>query len=200
MIRRTQSRSRRNLLSTFSCSPALARYAGLAPLMSPSTNRLRSTPFEVVFRIFQRVFESGSTTTASCEQTIEVALGPSGASANGNIGILKRRVPASQVVHAMLPPRGKPKPPKKPHRPKVQELLLKAIEWKRQLDAGEVVDQAGIARREELTRARVTQILNLLKLPSAKQERILNLPKTTRQRRLPITERGLRSAPQKVAK
>lgn len=40
---------------------------------------------------------------------------------------------------------------------------LRAIEWQRQLDSGEVRSRADIARREGLTRARVTQIMNLLR-------------------------------------
>ena len=41
--------------------------------------------------------------------------------------------------------------------------LKRAIEWQRQLDAGQVRSRAAIARREGLTRARVTQIMNLLR-------------------------------------
>ena len=40
---------------------------------------------------------------------------------------------------------------------------LRAIEWQRQLDTGQVRSRADIARREGLTRARVTQIMNLLR-------------------------------------
>lgn len=41
--------------------------------------------------------------------------------------------------------------------------LKRAIEWQRQLDSGQVRSRAAIARREGLTRARVTQIMNLLR-------------------------------------
>src|SRR4051812_43386450 len=40
--------------------------------------------------------------------------------------------------------------------------LKRAVEWQRQLDTGQVRSRAAIARREGLTRARVTQIMNLL--------------------------------------
>jgi hypothetical protein len=40
--------------------------------------------------------------------------------------------------------------------------LKRAVEWQRQLDSGQVRSRAEIARREGLTRARVTQIMNLL--------------------------------------
>jgi hypothetical protein len=41
--------------------------------------------------------------------------------------------------------------------------LKRAVEWQRQLDAGQIRSRAAIARREGLTRARVTQIMNLLR-------------------------------------
>jgi biotin operon repressor len=41
--------------------------------------------------------------------------------------------------------------------------LARALEWQRQLEAGEAESQAAIARREGLTRARVTQIMNRLR-------------------------------------
>jgi hypothetical protein len=75
----------------------------------------------------------------------------------------------------------------------VVETLRKALEWRRQLDAGEVANQATIARREGITRARVTQVLMLLHLAPAIQEYVLNLPKSisprciSEQRLRPIT-------------
>lgn len=70
------------------------------------------------------------------------------------------------------------------------ELLRTAQEWRRQLDTGDVTNQAEIARREGITRARVTQILGLLRLAPAIQEHVLSLPDMAN---LPtITERSLR--------
>jgi ParB-like chromosome segregation protein Spo0J len=45
--------------------------------------------------------------------------------------------------------------------------LARALEWQRQLDAGEVASRADIARREGLSRARVTQIMRALALTTA---------------------------------
>ena len=87
-----------------------------------------------------------------------------------------------------------PKPPKKPTTPRVVELLRKAIEWKRQLDAGEVCNQADIARRESVTRARVTQVMSMLRLAPEIQEHILAMPDTVR--RPALTERAIRSIAQ----
>lgn len=56
--------------------------------------------------------------------------------------------------------------------PRIVETLRKAIEWRRQLDAGEVPNQPAIARRDRITRARVTQIMDLFRLVPAKQERL----------------------------
>jgi hypothetical protein len=134
--------------------------------------------------------QNGAPVAAYREQTVEIALGPKGAFENGNVGTLTRRVRADRVVSAVPPRRGKPKPPRKPRPPRVAELLRKAIEWRRQLDAGEVRNQAEIARREGLTRARVTQVLGLLRLAPEIQEHILALPETVG--RPAISERALR--------
>lgn len=84
------------------------------------------------------------------------------------MGLLTRRVPPAQVVGAVPPSRRKARPPQSPKPvgpPRIVETLRKAIEWRRQLDASEVPNQAAIARREGITRARVTQVLGLLRLP-----------------------------------
>jgi hypothetical protein len=107
---------------------------------------------------------------------VEVALGPKGAFENGNLGRLTRRVPASQVVSAVTERQRRarpPKPPREPRTPPVVETLRKALAWRQELDAGEVASQADIARREGLTRARVTQVLMLLRLAPDIQKAIL---------------------------
>jgi ParB-like chromosome segregation protein Spo0J len=72
----------------------------------------------------------------------------------------------------------------------VAQLLLKARKWQALLASGEVTSQAEIARREGLSRARVTQIMNLLRLAPEIQSHILQLPASIRR---PISERTLRS-------
>jgi len=88
------------------------------------------------------------------EQTVEIALGPKGAFENANIGTLMRRVAAERIVSAVPERTRRARPPKEPKTPRVVELLRKAIEWQRQLDAGEVASQADIARREARCRRR----------------------------------------------
>jgi hypothetical protein len=48
-----------------------------------------------------------------------------------------------------------------------KHIIHKAIEWKGMLDEGIVTSSNEMARRERLSRARVTQVMNLLKLPEA---------------------------------
>ncbi len=88
------------------------------------------------------------------------------------------------VVGKTLPP------PKAPRVPRVKELLLQAREWQKMLNSGEVRNQAEIAQREGITRARVTQIMHLLNLAPEIQDHILNMPKSSQ--RPPITDRALR--------
>jgi len=121
---------------------------------------------------------------------VEIALGPKGAFENGNIGILRRLAPPDQVLNAVPPGRGDPKPLREPKTPRVVELLRKAVEWKALLESGGMVSQAEIARREGITRARVTQVMGMLRLAPEIQEHIQSMPET--HRRPPVTERTLR--------
>jgi hypothetical protein len=148
---------------------------------------------EVWFRIVHMALHdrNGAPMAAYREQTVEIALGPKkGAFENGNSGALTRRLPTDSGVSAVPHPRGEPGSPKKPQTPRVVELLRKAIEWRRQLDAGEVQTQADIARQEGITRARVTQIMGMLRLAPEVQEKILSMPDMAH--RSPVTERMLR--------
>lgn len=70
------------------------------------------------------------------------------------------------------------------------KFLRKAIEWETLLDSGRIANQADIARREGITRGRVTQVIGMLRLAPEIQERILSLPDTLH--RPSVTERELR--------
>lgn len=74
--------------------------------------------------------------------------------------------------------------------PRVVALLRKAQEWRRQLDVGEVETQAEIARREGVTRARVTQVMGLLRLAPEIQQYVLSMMPSAH--RPALTERVLR--------
>ena len=63
--------------------------------------------------------------------------------------------------------------------PKLSRLMALAIKFQGMLERGEVKDQAELARVGHVTRARVTQIMNLLMLAPDIQEEILFLPLVT---------------------
>lgn len=146
---------------------------------------------EIWFRIVHVAVEGQHVAPVAAyrEQTVEIVLGPKGAFGEGNVGTLTRRVPTDQVVNALPPGARNRKPPKAPRTPRVVELLRKAIEWQALLESGRVRNQAEIARREGITRARVTQVMGLLRLAPEIQQYILSMPDAAR--RPAITERAL---------
>jgi hypothetical protein len=75
--------------------------------------------------------------------------------------------------------------------PRVSRLLALAIKFDRLIASGAITDQAELARIGHVTRARVTQIMNLLHLAPDIQETLLLLEPVT-QGRDPISERDMR--------
>ena len=75
--------------------------------------------------------------------------------------------------------------------PRVSRLMALAIRFDQLIRDGAVADQADLARLGHVTRARLTQIMNLLSLAPDIQEAILFLPASERGRES-ITERDLR--------
>lgn len=75
--------------------------------------------------------------------------------------------------------------------PRVSRLMALAIRLDGYLREGVAVDQADLARLGQVSRARVTQIMNLLHLAPDIQEAILFLPRVA-EGRDPISERDLR--------
>ncbi len=85
-----------------------------------------------------------------------------------------------------------PSPEPAPARvPRVARLMALAIRFEKLVRDGEVADYADLARLGYVTRARVTQIMNLLNLAPDLQEAILFLPPVA-DGRDPVTERHLR--------
>jgi len=62
--------------------------------------------------------------------------------------------------------------------PRISRLMALAVRVDRLIQEGHVADQAELARLGHVTRARVTQIMNLLNLAPDIQEDILFLPRT----------------------
>jgi hypothetical protein len=75
--------------------------------------------------------------------------------------------------------------------PRVSRLMALAIRFDQLIRDGVVSDQAELARLGHVTRARLTQVMNLLCLAPDIQEELLFLPQTTNGRD-PISERELR--------
>jgi hypothetical protein len=90
----------------------------------------------------------------------------------------RRRRPA----HAPEPERT---PPEAGRVPRLARLMALALRFEQLLRAGQVRDYAELARLGHVSRARITQIMNLLLLAPDIQEQILFLP-STRQGRDPI--------------
>jgi len=75
--------------------------------------------------------------------------------------------------------------------PRIAKLMALAIRCEELVRRGEVADYAELARLGHVTRARMTQIMNLLNLAPDIQEEVLFLPRTTKGRDT-IGERELR--------
>jgi len=65
------------------------------------------------------------------------------------------------------------KPDGAPRMPRVTRLMALAIKWQGMVDAGELRDYADIARLGYVSRARITQIMNLSNLAPEIQEHLL---------------------------
>ncbi|TWU04169.1 hypothetical protein CA54_60510 [Symmachiella macrocystis] len=85
----------------------------------------------------------------------------------------------------------KPAPPAK-RIPRIAKLMALAIRFDQLICDGVVTDQAELAWQGHVSRARVTQIMNLLNLATDIQEALLFLP-AVEQGRDAMTERELRA-------
>jgi hypothetical protein len=75
--------------------------------------------------------------------------------------------------------------------PRISRLLALAIRFDEMLRHGEVESYAELARIGQVSRARITQIMDLLNLAPGIQEALLNLPPTSGPE--PVTERETRA-------
>jgi hypothetical protein len=78
-----------------------------------------------------------------------------------------------------------------PRVPRIAKLMALAIRFEQMVRDGEVTDYADLARLGHVTRARMTQIMNLLNLAPDIQERLLFLPQVESGKDA-ITERQVR--------
>lgn len=84
-----------------------------------------------------------------------------------------------------------PPPMSDGHTPRISQLMALAIRFEQLIRDGVARDQADLARLALVSRARVTQIMDLLMLAPDIQEALLFLP-PVRKGRDPITERHVR--------
>ncbi len=107
--------------------------------------------------------------------------------------------PAAQVEITLagwsprVPEQTNPTPPTR--LPRITRLMALAIKFQDMVDRGEVRDYADLARLGFVTRARLTQIMNLLLLAPGIQEEILNRADAAAQP-LGLSERTIRSVAQ----
>jgi hypothetical protein len=94
-----------------------------------------------------------------------------------------------KVMQDSPPP--EPSPVPEGRIPRISRLMALAIRFNRLIKEGEITDQADLARLGNVSRARVTQIMNLLQLAPEMQEAILFLPRTAKGRD-PIREHHIR--------
>ena len=87
------------------------------------------------------------------------------------------------VTLAETPPPAKPEPVRRPA--KVAQQLALAHHLQAVIDRGAVADRAAVARKLGLTRARVTQLLDLLMLAPDLQDAVLALEPSTAPSRWP---------------
>ena len=66
--------------------------------------------------------------------------------------------------------------------PRVTRLMALALRFEQLIRDGEVTDYAELARLGHVTRARISQVMNLLQLAPVIQEQLLFLPKTEARR------------------
>ena len=103
-------------------------------------------------------------------------------------GTLFRRR-SSRVTLSETPPPAKPEPVRRPA--KVAQQLALAHHLQAAIDRGAIADRADVARKLGLTRARVTQLLDLLLLAPDLQAAILALEAVDGAE--PMAERALRA-------
>lgn len=103
----------------------------------------------------------------------------------------KFHIATGRTGHRVVRNTAPPAPPAASRIPRISRLMALAIRFEQLIRDGVVKDQADLARLAQITRARVTQIMDLLLLAPEIQEEILFLP-ASEWGREPITERDLR--------
>jgi hypothetical protein len=109
----------------------------------------------------------------------------------------KFHIASGRTGHRVVRDTAPPAPPPAGRIPRISRLMALAIRFEQLIRDGVVKDQADLARLAQITRARVTQIMDLLLLAPGIQEEILFLPPVEKGRDR-ITERCLRAVAAEV--
>lgn len=104
----------------------------------------------------------------------------------------EQEIPLNWVRRAGRPTKPKPAMEVPMRIPRIARLMALAIKFQDMVDRGEVRDYADIARLGYVTRARLTQIMNLLLLAPDIQEEIMGMAQVTSE--TTHAERHVRSA------
>ena len=104
----------------------------------------------------------------------------------------EQEIPLNWVRRAGRPTKPKPVTEVPTRIPRITRLMALAIKFQDMVDRGEVRDYADIARLGYVTRARLTQIMNLLLLAPDIQEQLLSIPSSPAASHLPV-ERHIRN-------
>jgi hypothetical protein len=94
---------------------------------------------------------------------------------NGTLQIEVSIAPATSRKGGQRRNTAGPKVPEPPRVPRIARLMALAVKFQDMVDRGEVRDYADLARLGFVTRARLTQIMNLMLLAPDIQERLLDL-------------------------
>ena len=103
----------------------------------------------------------------------------------------KFHIATGRTGHRVVRDTAPPAPPPAGRIPRISRLMALAIRFEQLIRDGVVKDQADLARLAQITRARVTQIMDLLLLAPEIQEEILFLEPVEKGKDR-ITERSLR--------
>ncbi|MDR3483929.1 MAG: hypothetical protein P4M05_03350 [Bradyrhizobium sp.] len=88
----------------------------------------------------------------------------------------EQEIPLNWTRRRGRPAKRKPTAEAPPRIPRIARLMALAIKFQGMVDRGEVRDYADLARLGYVTRARITQIMNMLNLAPDIQEEILGIP------------------------
>lgn len=176
------------------CQPRARRFeSNPAPLMCQIPNRPRNPLSPIYLRARHDV--RTLRVAHRPHQELDLGVGPRSPFCRGRASTLGRALAQPSALDAFLDryaPKddGRSRRRRKPRPHPAAKTLKRAEAWQAHIDSGRLKNRAAVAEKEGLTRARVSQVLDLLKLAPEIREHILSKPSTNGHR--PLSERSLR--------